>query len=129
MKNDLELDRSLGLLRREYEEMLRQQARKFSEALMQSKWSVKGIPHQTDAYKSLINGGSRPVAYFLVDSLRYEMGAELAGQLFEAKDLVVRPAVGALPSITPIGLTALLPKGASGSFGVGQEGVPGGAHR
>jgi len=120
MEDDLELDRSLGLLRREYEETLRQQARKFSEALMQSKWSVKGIPHQTDAYKSLINGGSRPVAYFLVDSLRYEMAAELAGQLIEAKDLVVRPAVGALPSITVIGMAALLP-GASGSFSIGQR--------
>ena len=64
---------------------------------------------QTDSYKILINGGSRPVAYFLVDSLRYEMAMELASQLSDAKDLVVRPCVGVLPSITPIGMAALLP--------------------
>lgn len=120
MENELELEQSLGLLRREYEETLRFQAKGFSAALVQAKWSVKGILPQTDSYKTLINGGSRPVAYFLVDSLRYEMAMELASQLSDAKDLVVRPCVGVLPSITPIGMAALLP-GASASFSIGES--------
>jgi hypothetical protein len=57
------------------------------------------------------------VAYFLVDALRFEMGVDLAQRLHGAKDLRVRSAVGTLPTITPIGMAALLP-GASASFSV-----------
>jgi hypothetical protein len=55
------------------------------------------------------------VAYFFVDAMRFEMGVELARQIEGAKDLTVRAAVAALPSITPVGMAALLP-GASASF-------------
>jgi hypothetical protein len=55
------------------------------------------------------------VAYVLVDAMRYEMGVDLARQIEGAKDLRVQAAVAALPSITPVGMAALLP-GASASF-------------
>ena len=56
-------------------------------------------------------------AYFLVDAMRFEMGMELAQQLDGAEDLTVRPAIAALPTITPVGMAALLP-GASAGFSV-----------
>ena len=57
------------------------------------------------------------VAYFFVDAMRFEMGVELARQLEGTKDLTIRPAIAALPTITPVGMAALLP-GASASFSV-----------
>ncbi len=57
------------------------------------------------------------VAYFFVDAMRFEMGVDLARQLHGTKDLTVRPAVAALPSITRVGMAALLP-GSSASFSV-----------
>jgi PglZ domain len=57
------------------------------------------------------------VAYFLIDAMRFEMARELANHLPEALEMTVRPAIGALPTITPIGMAALLP-GASTGFSV-----------
>ena len=53
------------------------------------------------------------VAYFVVDALRYEMGAELLEQLQGAEELAIRPAVAMLPTITPVGMAALLPGAAA----------------
>ena len=53
--------------------------------------------------------------------MRFEMGVELAERLPKTAEVSVRPAVGALPSITPIGMAALMP-GASASFSVVEQG-------
>jgi hypothetical protein len=53
----------------------------------------------------------------LADSLRYEMGVELAAWFNDAKSIEVKAAAAAIPTITPIGMAALLP-GASRSFDV-----------
>ncbi|MFP5288804.1 MAG: PglZ domain-containing protein, partial [Thermoanaerobaculia bacterium] len=58
-----------------------------------------------------------PVAYFVVDAMRFEMGLELAERLPETAEVTVRPALAALATITPIGMAALLP-GTSASFSV-----------
>src|SRR5260221_3341624 len=52
--------------------------------------------------------------------MRFEMGVELAERLPITTEVIVRPAVCALPSITPIGMAALLP-GASSSFSVVEQ--------
>jgi len=49
--------------------------------------------------------------------MRYEMGADLAEQLQEVEELTLLPAIAALPSVTPVGMAALLPN-ASASFSV-----------
>ena len=61
------------------------------------------------------------MAYFLVDAMRYEMGAELAERLANHGEVTIRPALGVLPSITPMGMAALMP-GASGSYNVAESG-------
>ncbi len=53
-----------------------------------------------------------PVAYVLVDALRYEMGMELFASLSHAgrmRDAHAHPAISVVPTITPIGMAALLP--------------------
>ncbi len=92
-------------------------AKGFTAALTASAWATPEMLHQTGIYPELVEPGGGRVAYFLVDAMRYEMGADLVEQLTGAQELRLQPAVAALPSITPMGMAALLP-GASGSFSV-----------
>lgn len=52
--------------------------------------------------------------------MRFEMGVELAERLPKTTEVIVRPAISTLPSITPIGMAALQP-GASSSFSVVEQ--------
>ena len=72
---------------------------------------------QTRVFPERVERGGGRAAYFLVDAMRYEMGVELQHQLRDAENLAIRPAVAALPTITSVGMAALLP-GASRSFSV-----------
>jgi len=122
MDEDAEAERALALVRRAYEDTCAQMAEGFTEALRRAQWQLPGMLTQTAVYGALVGERPRPVAYFFVDALRYEMGLELAGRLPQALDLSVRAAVASLPTITQVGMAALLP-GASASFDVvAQEG-------
>lgn len=48
-------------------------------------------------------------AYLLVDALRYEMAAELLEGIRDEFTISFEPALGTAPSITPIGMAALMP--------------------
>ena len=52
--------------------------------------------------------------------MRFEMGVELAERLPKSSEVSIRPAIAALPSITPIGMAALMP-GASASFAIEEQ--------
>jgi hypothetical protein len=51
-----------------------------------------------------IENAARPEGAFCADAMRFEMGVELAERLPKTAEVGVRHAVGALPSITPIGM-------------------------
>lgn len=112
---------ALHVVRAALEETLEAMARAFTEALRASAWSVPGVLHQTRIYPEIVATRGGPVAWFWVDAMRYEMGVELYHLLREALDLVLVPAVVALPSITPVGMAALLP-GAAAGFTVVEHG-------
>lgn len=120
MDEDPEGEKAIGLVRRNYEDLLGSQATGFSSALREAGWTVKGPLHQTHIFPEVVKEAGGRVAYFLVDSMRFEMGMELARKLVAAKECAVRPAVAALPTITPVGMAALLP-GAAASFSVGEH--------
>lgn len=111
------LEKALGLVRRAHDNLLKEMAKGFTSALVDGAWAVPGVLHQTKIFPDVVEIAGGPVAYFFVDAMRYEMGAELADLLCDGEDLKLTPAVTALPSITPIGMAALLP-GASSSFSV-----------
>ncbi|MBO6574436.1 MAG: PglZ domain-containing protein [Rhodothermales bacterium] len=111
------LAKALWVVRRGHEELLEQMAHGFTKALVESSWTVPEVLHQTQIYSDLVEPKSGTVAYFFVDAMRFEMGADLVQQLDNASELVLQPAVGVLPSITPLGMGALLP-GASGGYSV-----------
>jgi len=111
------LEKALGLVRRNHEALLKDMAQGYSSSLAAAGWSVGGVLHQTRIYSELVEPVRGRVAYFFVDAMRFEMAADLIEQLEGAQELRLIPATGALPSITPIGMAALLP-GASSSFSV-----------
>lgn len=114
-------ERPLGVVRRAHEDTCHAMSEGFIEALGKAGWTVPGALHQTRIWSDVVADRPKPVAYFLVDAMRFEMGIELAERLPKTSEVSVRAAVGALPSITPIGMAALQP-GASASFSVVEQG-------
>ena len=120
MDEEPETEKGLAVVRREHEELLKKMADGFAKALGESAWTIPDALHQTRIYPDIVETMGGRVAYFVVDAMRYEMGVELARQLEGAKDLTIRSAVAAMPTITPVGMAALLP-GASASFSVAEH--------
>lgn len=87
-------------------------AKHFVTHLQKAKQPVKGLLRQRDFFetqvKPKLDGGK--VAYVWVDALRYEMARELCRLLKDDFDLAIQPAIGTAPTITEIGMAALLPK-------------------
>ncbi|MHB1844892.1 MAG: PglZ domain-containing protein [Deltaproteobacteria bacterium] len=113
-------ERALGVVRRAYEDTCQAMAEGFTKALLKANWTGASALHQTRIFSEVVSDRPKPVAYFLVDAMRFEMGVELAERLPKTAEVAVRPAIGALPSITPTGMAALLP-GAASSFSVVEE--------
>jgi len=111
------LEQALGQVRRHHETLIGEMARGYSSALEASGWSIPGVLHQTQIFPEVVNVTGDRTAYFFVDAMRYEMGADLVEQLREGEGVTLAPAVGTLPSITVLGMAALLP-GASASYSV-----------
>ena len=120
MDEEPETERGLAIVRREHEELLKKMADGFAKLLGEAAWTIPGALHQTRIHPEIVQTMGGRVAYFLVDAMRFEMGVELARQLESTKDLTIRPAIAALPTITPVGMAALLP-GASASFSVVEQ--------
>jgi len=114
-------ERPLAVVRRAYEDVCHAMAEGFTKALVKTGFAAFGSLHQTRIYSEMVATRPKPVAYFLVDALRFEMGVELAERLPKTTELSLRHAVAALPSITPIGMAALQP-GAAGNFTVVEQG-------
>jgi hypothetical protein len=110
-------ERPLAVVRGAYEDACRVMAEGFTKAMVSAKWTVPAHLHQTHIYGDIVADRPKPVAYFLVDAMRFEMGIELTDRLPKTTEVSVRPAIASLPSITPIGMAALQP-GASSSFSV-----------
>ena len=115
-------ERPLGVVRGAYEETCRTMADGFTRAMVRADWTVSASLHQTHIYSEVVAERPKPVAYFLVDAMRFEMGVELAERLPKTAEVIVRAAIASLPSITPIGMAALQP-GASASFSVVEQKV------
>jgi hypothetical protein len=124
-------ERAIAKIRAVYENAVRRMTEGFVKALQKSEWSVPGVLQQTRIWPDVVASRPVPAAYILVDAMRFEMGHELIGRITRATEVQIRPAIAALPSITPIGMAALLP-GASatfsavvqkGKFGASIEGV------
>jgi hypothetical protein len=62
----------------------------------------------TKVVSPLLEAGEK-VAYFLVDSLRYELGVEVEKQLSDKLKVTLQPSCAQLPTYTEIGMASLMP--------------------
>ncbi len=79
--------------------------------LYQKDPSACSLVHQSDFYKYYVQPCKEKTAVFISDALRYECGAELAQRLSNDERCTVelKAMLSVLPSITSMGMTALLP--------------------
>lgn len=113
-------ERAIGRVRAIYEDAVRRMSEGFLTAFVKAGFNVAGTLHQTRVWSDVVQPLPKPVVLVVVDAMRYEMGAELAARIANFGEVQLRPAIAALPSITPIGMAALLP-GASGDFSIAAQ--------
>ncbi|GIW89838.1 MAG: hypothetical protein KatS3mg109_0270 [Pirellulaceae bacterium] len=97
--------------RQAYFDVAQQGAEQFGEALEKVGFQPAGVLAQRNVFQRCVHPllGNGKTAYVLVDALRYEMAEELIAGLGEGFDVQLRPALVQLPSITEVGMAALLP--------------------
>ncbi len=117
MTNPIVSETVIHRIRSDYEELVDKMTRGFVNSLKQAGWTVPSVLHQTQVYAKEVHNPTETVCLVLVDALRYEMAVELGGLLEGAVELNLKPAVAAVPTITQIGMAALMP-GAEQSFSV-----------
>ena len=100
-----------------YETMLEQMATGFVESLESAGWQIRDVVRQEEIFSRYVARRTDPVAYIFVDAMRFEMGAELARMVeaIGATAVQLDPAVAVAPTITDLGMAALLP-GADRAF-------------
>jgi hypothetical protein len=88
----------------------------FVTCFCKAKHPIPGLLRQRDTFEKQVKPllGEGKIAYVWADALRYEMARELCRLLQDNFELELRPAIGSIPTITEIGMAALLPK-ANGS--------------
>lgn len=95
-----------------YTEVGSELAKHFVTQFSKAKHPIKGVLRQTDIFntqvKSKLEKGK--TAYVWVDALRFEMARQLCEVLKDDFDLSVQPAIATIPTITEIGMAALLPR-------------------
>jgi hypothetical protein len=106
------LEKLVVRARQRYREAGEALSEHYLHALQKARFEVPGIPRQAEVYATyvaptLARGGR--VAYVLVDSLRYEMARDLGRRLRDDYEVDLSVALGTVPTITEIGMAALMP--------------------
>jgi hypothetical protein len=102
---------------RRYTEVGSELSKLFVARYAKAKHPVPGLLRQVEIFQTQVKPrlGEGKVAYVWVDALRFEMARELAEVLKADFDLTIRPALGTAPTITEIGMAALLPRADQGA--------------
>ncbi len=109
---------SLGKLivkaRQRYTEVGSQLARHFVTQFYKVKHPLKDLLRQRDIFETQVKPklGHGKVAYVWVDALRFEMARELCRLLEDDFEVSIQSTIGTIPTITEIGMAALLPNAA-----------------
>ena len=106
------LEKLLTKAEQRYTEVGSELSKHFITHFQNAQHPIKGLLRQRDIFekqvKPLLSEGK--VAYVWVDALRFEMARELCRLLKDDFRLEIQPAIGTMPTITEIGMAALLPK-------------------
>jgi hypothetical protein len=106
------LEKLITKAEQRYTEVGSELAKHFITQFAKAKHPIKGLLRQRDFFETQVKPhlGQGKVAYVWVDALRFEMARELSRLLTDDFTLEVQPAIGTMPTITEIGMAALLPK-------------------
>ena len=99
-------------VRKIYAELADELNRTFVRCFQKSGFEIDGILPQYRVYCDRVAPAlaqKKKTVYFLVDALRYEMASELLGGMDKDFNITLEPAIACLPSITPVGMAALMP--------------------
>ncbi|MBI3967055.1 MAG: PglZ domain-containing protein [Chloroflexi bacterium] len=116
--HDDEVELLVQACRVRYRETVGRAQTAFQTAVRIEGWPPEALRRQTQAFDTCVApelAERRKTAYFLVDSLRFEMGRDLAQALESLGPVVVESLATVLPTTTPCGMAALLP-GADGAY-------------
>ena len=96
----------------------------FLSSVCSEGWPPDGVMRQTEVFDRFVAPPleqKERVAFFLGDSLRFEMGRDLGEALGDIGDVETTPLASVLPTITPCGMAALMP-GADGALSLVESG-------
>lgn len=105
-----ELEEPVREVRGTYESWLETLLERFTTAVGKEGIAAPSLLRQGSVHKELVSNAEGPVAYLLVDALRFELGVELEAALRAGDaEVELHPALGAPPTITPVGMANLMP--------------------
>ena len=107
-----DLEKLITKAEQRYTEVGSELAKHFVTQFSKAKHPISGLLRQRDIFETQVKPRLRDskVAYVWVDALRFEMARELARLLDDDFELTVQPALATIPTITEIGMAALLPR-------------------
>jgi hypothetical protein len=106
------LEKLITKAEQRYAEVGSELAKHFVTCFQKAKQPIPGLLRQAEVFEREVKPhlGEGKVAYVWVDALRFEMARELCRLLKDDFELEIQPAIGTIPTITEIGMAALLPK-------------------
>ena len=106
------LEKLITKAEQRYTEVGSELAKHFITSFQKAKHPIKGLLQQRDVFEKQVKPllGEGKIAYVWVDALRFEMARELCRLVKDDFELDIQPAIGTIPTITEIGMAALLPK-------------------
>ncbi|GAP06026.1 protein containing PglZ domain [Anaerolinea thermolimosa] len=123
------LQKLLASARSSYIDVIHRMTERFIEGYEKASFHLPEIVQQANIFHDFVQPSleSGKIAYILVDSFRYEMALDLFEQIQTDWDCQVLPALATVPTITEVGMAALMPDAEKGiSFspvGAGKLGV------
>lgn len=115
----------VDVARKQYLELVEEVQAEFIDLVRREGWPVGGQVRNTEVFEKFVGPWvqeRKKTAYFMVDALRYELGAELEKELSSEFKTELRAVCAQVPTITSVGMAALMPY-ADGNIRLVKEGV------
>jgi len=117
---ELDLSRHASLVklvtraRQRYAEVADRLAETFLRAYRADRFELPGVLSQSEVYREFVEGAEGRVANILVDAFRFEMARELAQILEREWEIDLTPVAAIPPTVTEVGMAALMPRAERG---------------
>ncbi|MDM7912780.1 MAG: PglZ domain-containing protein, partial [Methanotrichaceae archaeon] len=118
------LERLIIKARERYMDAASKMAERFLQLYQHDGFEISGVLRQVEIFEKIVKPALEEgkIAYVWADALRFEMARELLWIMSPEFQGEIMPALAAAPTITEIGMAALLPGSASGAIVQADEG-------